>query len=159
MTPLLIVSTLLSLVVGSYFVPTPDEIRASFKQAQKFYAAEDYEQAIATYERISAIENPLLYTAEIKAAVGAIAAPIKEIALYQTGNSYFKRAQESQRRAAWERDPERQRQLAERTATDFEEAAAYFLETEALTISPQMRELARNRLVNCLYESGDYQRT
>ena len=159
MTPLLIVSTLLSLVVGSYFVPTPDEIRASFKQAQKFYAAEDYEQAIATYERISAIENPLLYTAEIKAAVGAIAAPIKEIALYQTGNSYFKRAQESQRRAAWERDPERQRQLAERTATDFEEAAAYFLETEARTTSPQMRELARNRLVNCLYESGDYQRT
>ena len=159
MTPLLIVGTLLGLVVGSYFVPTPDEIRASFKQAQKFYAAEDYEQAIATYERINAIENPLLYTAEIEVAVGEVAAPIKEIALYQTGNSYFKRAQESQRRAARERDPERQRQLAARTATDFAEAAAYFLETEAQTTSPQMRELARNRLVNCLYASGDYQRT
>ena len=159
MTPLLIVGTLLGLVVGSYFVPTPDEIQASFKQAQKFYAAEDYEQAIATYERINAIESPLLYTAEIKAAVGEVAAPIKEIALYQTGNSYFKRAQESQRRAARERDPERQRQLAERTATDFVEAGAYFLKTEAQTTSPQMRELARNRLVNCLYASGDYQRT
>ena len=159
MTPLLIVGTLLGLVVGSYFVPTPDEIQASFKQAQKFYAAEDYEQAIATYERINAIENPLLYTAEIKAAVGEVAAPIKEIALYQTGNSYFKRAQESQRRAARARDPERQRQLAERIATDFVEAAAYFLKTEAQTTSPQMRELARNRLVNCLYASGDYQRT
>ena len=159
MTPLLIVGTLLGLVVGSYFVPTPDEIQASFKQAQKFYAAEDYEQAIATYERINAIESPLLYTAEIKAAVGEVAAPIKEIALYQTGNSYFKRAQESQRRAARARDPERQRQLAERTATDFVEAAAYFLKTEAQTTSPQMRELARNRLVNCLYASGDYQRT
>ena len=159
MTPLLIVGTLLGLVVGSYFVPTPDEIQASFKQAQKFYAAEDYEQAIATYERINAIESPLLYTAEIEVAVGEVTAPIKEIALYQTGNSYFKRAQESQRRAAWERDPERQRQLAERTATDFIEAAAYFRKTEAQTTSSQMRELARNRLVNCLYESGDYQRT
>ncbi len=159
MTPLLIVGTLLGLVVGSYFVPTPDEIRASFKQAQKFYAAEDYEQAIATYERINAIESPLLYTAEIEVAVGEVTAPIKEIAPYQTGNSYFKRAQESQRRATRERDPERQRQLAERTATDFAEAAAYFLKTEAQTTSPQMRELARNRLVNCLYESGEYQRT
>ena len=159
MTPLLIVGTLLGLVVGSYFVPTPDEIQAAFKQAQKFYAAEDYEQAIAIYERINAIENPLLYAAEIKAVVGEVAAPIKEIALYQTGNSYFKRAAESKRRAARERDPERQRQLAARTATDFEEATAYFLETEAQTTSPQMRELARNRLVNCLYESGDYQRT
>ena len=159
MTPLLIVGTLLGLVVGSYFVPTPDEIQASFKQAQKFYAAEDYEQAIATYERINAIESPLLYTAEIEVAVGEVTAPIKEIALYQTGNSYFKRAQESQRRAAYERNSERQRQLAERTATDFVEAAAYFRKTEAQTTSPQMRELARNRLVNCLYESGDYQRT
>ena len=131
MTPLLIVGTLLGLVVGSYFVPTPDEIRASFKQAQKFYAAEDYEQAIATYERINAIESPLLYTAEIEVAVGEVTAPIKEIALYQTGNSYFKRAQESQRRAAYERNSERQRQLAERTATDFVEAAAYFRKTEA----------------------------
>ena len=159
MTPMLIVGTLLGLVVGSYFVPTPDEIQASFKQAQKFYAAEDYEQAIATYERINAVESPLLYTAEIEVAVGEVAAPVKEIALYQTGNSYFKRAQESQRRAAWERNSERQHQLAEQTATDFAEAAAYFLETEAQTTSPQMRELARNRLVNCLYESGDYQRT
>ncbi len=159
MIPLLIVGTLLGLVVGSHFVPTPDEMQAAFKQAQKFYAAEDYEQAIATYGRINAVENPLLYTAEIKVAVGEVTAPIKEIALYQTGNSYFKRAQESQRRAARERDPENQRQLAEQTATDFVEAAAYFLQTEAQTTSPQMRELACNRLINCLYESGKHQRT
>ena len=159
MTASLIIGTLLSLVVGSHFVPTPDEISASFKQAQKFYAAEDYEQAIDTYEQINAIESPLLYTAEVKAEVGAISAPIKEIALYQTGNSYFKRAQETLRLATRERDPERQRQKTEQAAADFTEAATYFLKAEAQTTVPQLRDLARNRLINCLYESGDYQRT
>ena len=159
MTALLIIGSLLGLVVGSHFVPTPDEISASFKQAQKFYAAEDYEQAIDTYEQINAIESPLLYTDEVTAEVGAISAPIKEIALYQTGNSYFKRAQETLRLAARERDPERQRQKTEQAAADFAEAATYFLKAEAQTTVPQLRDLARNRLINCLYESGDHQRT
>ncbi len=159
MTPWLIVLSLLGLVAGSHFVPTPDEVRASFKQAQKFYAAEDYEQAIQTYERINRIESPLLYTAEIVAEVGEIDAPIKEIALYQTGNSHLKRGEENQHRASRIRDSERKQEYGERAAADFERAAAYFVRTEKEASSAQLKGLARNRLINTLYESKDYDRT
>ncbi len=159
MAPWLIVIALAGLVVGSHFVPTPEEVQASFKQGQKFYAAEDYEQAIETYERINRIESPLLYTAEITAEVGEIAAPVKEIALYQTGNSYLKRAEEARNGARRARDPEDKSQQEEQAAADFERAATYFQRTEAEATSPQLKDLARNRLITVLYESGAYDRT
>lgn len=154
MTPLLILASLVALVAGSRFVPTPEELSASFKQAQKFYASQDYDQAIALYELINRTESPLLYAEEITVEIGELSAPIKEISLYQTGNCYFKQAQEAKALAARTRDPQRQAAHAERAAADFRKAVELFLEAEAKATSVRLRALARNRRVSCLYESG-----
>ena len=159
MAPWLIVTALTGLVIGSHFVPTPDEVRASFKQAQKFYAAEDYEQAIETYERINRIRSPLLFSLEITTEVGQIQGPIQEIALYQTGNSYLKRAQERKNLALHSRDPRRAERLRVQAAEDFARAADFFRRTESEALTPGLPDLARNRLITCLYESGNYDET
>ena len=159
MAPWLIITALTGLVIGSHFVPTPDEVQASFKQAQKFYAAEDYQQAIETYERINRIESPLLFSSEITTAVGEIQGPIREIALYQTGNSYLKDAQEKKELAARSRDPRRTERYREQATANFAQAATYFRRTESEALTPGLSDLARNRLVTCLYESGAYDET
>ena len=159
MAPWLIVTALTGLVIGSHFVPTPDEVRASFKQAQKFYAAQDYEQAIETYERINRIRSPLLFSSEITTEVGQIQGPVQEIALYQTGNSYLKRAQERKNLALHSRDPRRAGRLRVQAAEDFASAAGFFRRTESEAQTPGLPDLARNRLITCLYESGNYEET
>ena len=147
MAPLLIIASLVALVAVSRQVPTPGEVRASFDAAQKLYAAEDYEQAIDTYERINRIESALLYTDAITAEGGAIQAPVRDIALYQTGNSYLKRAEDLQERAVREDGKEAAAALAEG-------AVEYFRRAEVETEVEDLKDLARNRLITCLYESG-----
>lgn len=155
MAPVLIIAALIGLVTASRFVPTPDEVRASFDAAQKFYASEDYEQAIDTYDRINAIESPLLYTGTITAAVGAIEAPVVDLALYQTGNSYFKRAEDRRIRAA-RAEPDVREVLEDEVQGDFGRAVQYFRRAESETAVIALKELARNRQIACLYESGMY---
>ena len=154
MAPLLIIASLVALVAVSRQVPTPGEVRASFDAAQKFYAAEDYEQAIDTYERINRIESALLYADAITAEVGTIQAPVRDIALYQTGNSYLKRAEDLQKRAVRENEKEAAAALAQEADENFLEAVGYFRRAEAETEVEDLKDLARNRLITCLYESG-----
>lgn len=157
MAALILIASLIGLIAGSTLVPTPEEVRASFKQAQKFYGQEDYKQAIENYERINNIESDLLVAEEITEEIGEIEAPIKEIALYQTGNSYFKQAEEAQIKSFRTRQPERKAALEEEAKAGFRKSASYFRRSEETATSPKLKALARNRLVSVLYESGDYE--
>ncbi len=156
MATILIIATLTGLILGSRMVPTPEEIRASFKQGQKFYASEDYEQAIETFEEINSIESSLLSTDEITEEIGEIQAPIKEIALYQTGNSYYKQGEETQFKSRRAREPKLKEELAVAAKEDFEKAAEFFRRSEATSATAKLKALARNRLVTTLYESEDF---
>jgi tetratricopeptide (TPR) repeat protein len=156
MATILIIAALAGLMAGSRMVPTPEEVRASFKQGQKFYASEDYEQAIEMFEEITGIESSLLATEEITEEIGEIKAPIKEIALYQTGNSYFKQGGETQFKSRRAREPKLKEELATEANEDFLKAANFFSRSEATSTTPKLKALARNRLVSTLYESGDF---
>jgi len=156
MATILIIAALAGLIAGSQMVPTPEEVRASFKQGQKFYASEDYEQAIETFEEINGIESSLLATEDITEEIGEIEAPIKEIALYQTGNSYFKQGGETQFKSRRAREPKLKAELAAEANEDFLKAANYFRRSEVTSSTPKLKALARNRLISTLYESGDF---
>ncbi len=156
MATILIIAALAGLIATSRMVPTPEEVRASFKQGQKFYASEDYEQAIETFEEINGIESSWLATEEITEEIGEILAPIKEIALYQTGNSYFKQGEETQFKSRRAREPKLKEELGAAANEEFLKASDFFRRSESTSSTPKLRALARNRLVSTLYESGDF---
>ncbi len=147
------------LIATTRTVPTASDVELWFEQAQKFYASGAYDQAVEKYGRISAVESRFLETDSLSFAVGEVSAPVQDVALYQSGNSYFKMAQEElelARRAATEqrRDGHRERAREHRT-----QAIGFFEKTEEQSGNADLQELARNRIIKVLYEAGDYERT
>ncbi|MCY3762594.1 MAG: tetratricopeptide repeat protein [Gemmatimonadetes bacterium] len=147
------------LIAAARNVPTASDLQWWFEEGQKFYASGAYDQAVEKYGLITAVESRFLETDSLSYAVGEISAPVRDVALYQTGNSYFKMAREElelARRAASEQRRDRHRESAREHRTL---AIRFFEKTEGQTGNADLQELARNRIVKVLYESGDYERT
>ena len=140
-------------------VPTEAELRAAFQEAQKFYAAGDYVQAIAKYRTIAQVRSKLLDVSAIELEVGELVVPVSEAALYQSGNAYLKMAEEQLRQADLAGDEKVVTEGHRQAATLVEQGAAVFSELEARAGTTQMRVLAQNRLVTSWYQGKDYPQT
>ena len=106
MVQLTILSALVAMIAVSRLSPTSEELHASFAAAQKFYSSGAYDQAIEGYQQIAGKDSRFLDTDAVLVTVGDITAPLKKVALYQTGNAHFKMAEETLGRAARTRDPD-----------------------------------------------------
>ena len=51
---------IVSVFIGTRYVPTEEEMDALFQQAQRFYATGAYDQAIADYDKIAQSDSRLL---------------------------------------------------------------------------------------------------
>ncbi|MBI4531587.1 MAG: tetratricopeptide repeat protein [Candidatus Latescibacteria bacterium] len=152
----ILLPVLASIIVGTHYVPTVDQMQASFEEAQKFYASGAYDQAIEEYRRIVESESDLLNINAVSVAIGEIIAPLQEVALYQIGNSYFKIAEELAKRAAHADLEQERSEYKEQAQKNFEEATRYFSLTESESSVQTLKELAKSRVVACLYKIRDY---
>ncbi|MBI4530299.1 MAG: tetratricopeptide repeat protein [Candidatus Latescibacteria bacterium] len=141
------------------FVPTEEDITATFQEAQRLYAAEDYEQAIEKYGAIAQTRSRLLDVETVEVTIGEITAPIGEAALYQSGNAYMKMAEEFTKKAD-RSDDEKEGEDYRREARELlEQATSVFSELESSAKTPKMRALAQSRLMTSWYQIKDYERT
>jgi len=146
----------LGVAAATRYVPTAEELRAYFEQGQRFYASGAYDQAIEQYEHVAGSQSRLLDEKAIIVAVGEVRAPQDEVARYQIGNAYFKMAEEALAHAGARSDPEALAAARQTATALFAQARAHFLETEAVATEPELRALARSRVVTCQYRMQDY---
>ncbi len=140
-------------------VPTEEDLQATFQEAQRFYGAEAYDQAVEQYEKVGKVRSLLLDVEKVTVTVGEITAPITEAALYQSGNACFKMAQEALQKVR-RTQSRKDREEAERQARTFLKRAVEFFErVESEATVEALRVLALNRLVTTWYEAKDYERT
>ena len=160
MTLVLTMLTLsLAVALGTRVTPTTESLRAAFEEAQRFYALEAYDQALEQYEKVTRITSRFLATEQVLVTVGEITTPVKEAALYQSGNAYFKMAEEVFRKAR-RADTEVERAEYTRQARAFlERAVSFFSRVESEAAVEALRALAQNRVRACWYEARDHERT
>ena len=149
----------LGVTAWTRYVPTAEDVQASFREAQRFYGAEAYDQAVEQYEKVGQVRSALLHLEQVTVTVGDITAPITEAALYQSGNAYFKMAQEALRKVH-RAESATDREEAERQAQAFlERAVGFFERVESEATAEGLRVLAQSRLVTTWYETKDYEQT
>ena len=149
----------LGVTAWTRYVPTAEDLLASFQEAQRFYGAEAYDQAVEQYEKVGQVHSALLHVEEVTVTVGEITAPVTEAALYQSGNAYFKMAQEALRKVG-RGESAADREKAEREAQTFLERAVEFFErVESEATAQGLGVLAQSRLVTTWYEAKDYEQT
>ena len=159
MVQLVILSALATMVAVTRLSPTSSELQASFAAAQKFYSSGAYDQAIAKYEWIAGSESRFLDAEAVAVTVGDVTAPLQEVAQYQTGNAHFKMGEEALNRGAQARDSDAQAEHLDVATRQFEAAARFFLRTEEISRTPDLKALARSRAVESWYRMKDYPRT
>jgi len=153
----LIAAALLPLfVLWATYVPTADDVRLYFDQAQKFYASGAYDQAIEKYEEISRLKSRFLRFDRIEVEVGEIRTPVRDVSVYQIGNSYLKMAQEEAEAAKRARSPKDKEKRLALAQEYFGKAAYYFTRTASEAKSEKLRVLAQNQLISSYYESENY---
>lgn len=137
-------------------VPTGDYMLSTFQAGQGFYSEGAYDQAIEKYKEVGNIRNPLLDDREIAVTVGEVETTVKDAALYQVGNSYFKMFEEEMRAAESARNSEERKKWEERAQGYLEDAVSYFSLVEESARSEKLRVLAQSRITTCWYNARRY---
>ena len=137
-------------------VPTKDELEAAFEAGQKFYASGAYDQALEQYDRIIRTESALLREERVQVTVGELTVGIREAALFQSGNAYFKMAEEARNRVGRTRDEVTWTRWMDQAAEHTRKAVDHFLRVESESAIEGLRSLALNRAVVCWYDAGAY---
>ena len=149
----------LAVTAWTRYVPTAEDLQAVFREAQRFYGAGAYDQAVEQYEKVGQVRSSLLNLEQVTVTVGDITAQITEAALYQSGNAYFKMAQEALSKVH-RAESATDREEAERQAQAFlERAVGFFERVESEATAEGLRVLAQSRLVTTWYEAKDYEQT
>jgi len=139
-------------------IPTPDEMIADFQAAQKFYTSKAYDQALEAYTEVGGIESRFVDEDKVIVEFGDMQLRIKDATFYQSGNSYYKMAEDELQRSFDAADDE-EKERAEKLALEYvEKAANYFNMTQDNTISVELKVLAQNRIVDTWYLVNDYDR-
>ena len=146
-------------VLGTQFAartPNRDDLVASFRDAQAFYAEGAYDQAIVRYEEVLQVRSRLLDTQKISVSVGAEHFPVLEAANYQIGNAYSKLFTDFSRFAEEARDPERQVGLQAQADSAFARSVRAFRQVSETAANEVLRVQAFGRLVDLYFEAGRY---
>ena len=149
----------LATVLGTQFAartPNRDDLVASFRDAQAFYAEGAYDQAIVRYEEVLQVRSRLLDIQKISVSVGAESFPVLEAANYQIGNAYSKLFTDFSRFAAEARDPERREDLQAQADSAFARSVRAFRQVSETAANQVLRVQAFGRLVDLYFEAGRY---
>ena len=139
----------------SFRAPTEDELKASFAEAQRFYAEGAYDQAIKAYRSVSKVESRVLNAAAIQVVVGDEFFPVQEAALYQMGNAFNKRFADF--RLFAENDPKRKDEYLRLADTSYAESVKSFEHIIESASSEILRGMAHGRLIEMHFDAGGYQ--
>lgn len=146
-------------VLGTQFAartPNRDDLVASFRDAQAFYAEGAYDQAIVRYEEVLQVRSRLLDTQKISVSVGSESFPVLEAANYQIGNAYSKLFTDFSRFAEEARDPERREGLQVQADSAFARSVRAFRQVSETAANQVLRVQAFGRLVDLYFEAGRY---
>ena len=150
---------LIIMASAAYFVsniPTPDEMIADFHDAQKFYTSKAYDQALEAYTDVGEIESRFVDEDKVVVEFGDMQLRIKDATLYQSGNSYYKMA-EDELQNSFNATEDEERERADRLALEYvEKASDFFNMTQDNTINVELKVLAQNRIVDTWYLVNDY---
>ena len=116
---------LIIMASAAYFVsniPTPDEMIADFQAAQKFYTSKAYDQALEAYTEVGVIESRFVDEDKVIVEFGDMQLRIKDATLYQSGNSYYKMA-EDELQNSFNAAEDEERERADRLALEYVENA------------------------------------
>ena len=146
-------------ILGTQFAsrtPNRDDLVASFRDAQAFYAEGAYDQAIVRYEEVLQVRSRLLDTQKILVSVGSESFPVLEAANYQIGNAYSKLFTDFSRFAGEARDPERREDLQAQADSAFARSVRAFRQVSETAANQVLRVQAFGRLVDLYFEAGRY---
>ena len=155
---LVLVLTLVT-VLGTQFAartPNRDDLVASFRDAQAFYAEGAYDQAIVRYEEILQVRSRLLDTQKISVSVGSESFSVLEAANYQIGNAYSKLFTDFSRFAGEAHDPERREGLQAQADSAFARSVRAFRQVSETAANQVLRVQAFGRLVDLYFEAERY---
>lgn len=146
-------------ILGTQFAartPNRDDLVASFRDAQAFYAEGAYDQAIVRYEEVLQVRSRLLDIQKISVSVGSERFPVLEAANYQIGNAYSKLFTDFSRFAGEARDPERRESLQAQADSTFARSVRAFRQVSETAANQVLRVQAFGRLVDLYFEAGRY---
>lgn len=146
-------------ILGTQFAartPNRDDLVASFRDAQAFYAEGAYDQAIVRYEEVLQVRSRLLDIQKISVSVGAERFPVLEAANYQIGNAYSKLFTDFSRFAEETRDPRRREGLQAQADSAFARSVRAFRQVSETAANQVLRVQAFGRLVDLYFEAGRY---
>ena len=162
MTSLIIILTTIVVgAVGSRFVPTEDLLQDQFSLGQKYYAANDHENAVEIFNEIERTPNyALLEVDAIQVSIGEQTMPIRVAAAYQLGNSHRNVGRtklERARNAVAEGDSLKGRQRWGEGVASFEAAKVHYRRLVEDTSAPRaVRVMAQYQIVRANYQMESY---
>jgi tetratricopeptide (TPR) repeat protein len=154
---LAIVSVTLGITLIAKDVPTGDSMLSTFQAGQSFYSEGAYDQAIEKYRSVGDVTSKLLDDGEIIVVVGEVEATVKDAAIYQVGNSYFKMFEEQFQAAEASRNESQKAQRASNAQDYLEKAVSYFSRVEQQSRSEELRVLAKGRVMTCWYTAERFE--
>jgi tetratricopeptide (TPR) repeat protein len=145
----------LVVMVGmAYFVsgvPTPDEMIAEFRAAQKFYTSKAYDQALEKYEQVFKMESRFLDEDKVIEEIGTMRSPVKDLCLYQSGNSYFQMARDEKEKATLGKDDAEKQKSTKLSQENVQKAIEYFDRTQESSSNNELKAQAQNRVIESQY--------
>lgn len=146
---------------AAYFVsgiPTPDQMIADFKAAQKFYTSSAYDQAIEKYTEVGKIESRFVDEDNVIVELGGSQYRIQDATLYQCGNSYSKMTEEELKKVRESRKDE-DKEKANKLALEYTtKATEYYDKTQEKTNNDELKVLAQKKIVDVWYLIKNYEK-
>ena len=153
---LAIVGMTLGIALLAKNVPTREYMLSTFQAGQSFYSEGAYDQAIDKFEDISGVRSMLLADSDIVVVVGKVETAVKDAAIYQMGNAYFKMFEEEFLASKDESNKEEQEQRKSRAEEYLAKAVSHFSRVEENAKSENLRVLAQSRITACWYRARHY---
>ena len=153
---IVIASITLGIALVAKDVPTGDYMLSTFQAGQGFYSEGAYDQAIEKYRSVGDVASILLDDGEIIVVVGEVESTVKDAAIYQVGNSYFKMFEEEFQAAGNLRNEEQKAERTRKAEAYLEQAVSFFSRVEEQAVSEELRVLAQGRIMTCWYSAKRY---
>ena len=150
----------LATLIGTHFAsrtPNQEDLLASFRDAQGFYAEGAYDQAIDQYESVLRVQSRLLEVEKIAVLVGEDTFPVREASAYQIGNAHSKLYSDFTRFAKDSPNPARKAELQAEADSSFLRGVAAFRQVIDTAANQALKVQAFSRLVNLYFEADRFQ--
>lgn len=152
----------LVVIVGmAYFVsgvPTPDEMIAEFTAAQKFYTSKAYDQALEKYGHVYKMNSRFLSEEKVIVEIGNLRCPVKDLTLYQSGNSYFQMVRDEKEKGKDAKTDEDKEKIKKLSVEFVQKATEFFDKTQEETKNEELRAQSQNRIIETWYLINEYDR-